>query len=170
MSVAFESIPCCLKPLPAASRLNFGFPDYSPSGSINSLADLGITFDTSGNASFDPTAVNSFSSQQLSDAFKFIGSATTGLAGFSQNFTQYSDPVTGLIKVESDGLAQTDQSLQSQISTLNTRINDMQTALAARLQAADSLIAELQSQQQTLNSSLDGLNLVLYGKNPNQTT
>ena len=56
------------------------------------------------------------------------------------------------------------------MSTLATRINSMQTSMAARLQAADSLIAQLQSQQQTLNSSLQGLNLVLYGKNPNQTT
>ena len=46
----------------------------------------------------------------------------------------------------------------------------MQTNLARQLQTADALIAQLQDQQQTLNASLQGLNLVLYGKNPNQIT
>jgi flagellar hook-associated protein 2 len=137
-------------------------------GSINGLSDLGITFDTSGKATLNMNTVNSLSGQQISDAFQFLGSATPGLAGLSPTFSQFSDPVTGLIKIESDGLAQTDKSLQNQISTLNTRAGDMQKAMAARLQAADALIASLQSQQLTLTSSLQGLNLVLYGKNPNQ--
>jgi flagellar hook-associated protein 2 len=138
------------------------------SGSVRSLADLGVTFDANGKVSLDPATVDSLSGQQLSDAFQFVGSATTGLAGFSQTFGQYTDPITGLIKIESDGFAQTDKSLQAQIGTLNTRINATQTALAARLQVVDSLIAHLQSQQQSLTASLQGLNLVLYGKNPNQ--
>jgi hypothetical protein len=44
----------------------------------------------------------------------------------------------------------------------------MQSNLAARLQKADALPAQLQSQQQTVNASLQALNLVLYGKNTNQ--
>jgi len=138
------------------------------SGTVTSLSDLGITFDPTGKASLDPNVVNSLSGQQLTDAFQFVGSATSGLAGFSQTFTQFSDPITGLIKIESDGLARTDRSLQNQIGTLNTRISGMQATLAARLQAADALLANLQSQQQSLNASLQGLNLVLYGKNPTQ--
>ncbi|HYK60873.1 MAG TPA: hypothetical protein VEV85_15690 [Bryobacteraceae bacterium] len=46
----------------------------------------------------------------------------------------------------------------------------MQTNLAAQLQKADAFIADLQNQQSALNSSIQGLNFVLYGKNPNQTT
>ena len=41
----------------------------------------------------------------------------------------------------------------------------MQKSLAARLHAADALLAGLQSQQQELNSTLQSLSLVLYGKN-----
>jgi flagellar hook-associated protein 2 len=142
---------------------------YSSSGSINSLASLGITFkDATGQASFNATTFNALSGTQISDAFKFVGSGKTGLVGFSAGFTQFSDPVIGLIKIESDGLAQSDKSVLNQIATLSDRANVMQASLASRLQLADALIANLQSQQATLNSSLQGLNLVLYGKNPNQ--
>jgi len=140
----------------------------SSTGSVQSLADLGIEFDNSGAASFNQTTFNQLSDTQLADAFKFVGSATSGLAGFSANLKQYSDPISGLITTEQTGMKNTDQSLQSQITTLNDRISLMQTNLASQLQTADALIAELQNQQQTLNASLQGLNLVLYGKNPNQ--
>ena len=140
----------------------------SSAGSVQSLSDLGITFDSAGQASFDPSAVSTFSDTQLAGAFKFIGSAATGLGGLAQEFTQISDPVTGLIKTEQSGLATTDQSLQRQITTLTDRLTTMQNNLAAQLQKADASIAELQSQQQSVSATLQGLDLVLYGKNPNQ--
>jgi flagellar hook-associated protein 2 len=145
---------------------------YNSSGSVNSLADLGVTFnDATGQATYDGgTAINAMSGSQLTDAFNFVGSATSGLGGFSASFTQYSDPVTGLLRIDTDGLAQEDQDLQTQIENKTDQANDMQTALEARLQAADAAIAELQSQQQALTGSLQGLSLVLYGQNPNPTT
>ncbi len=139
----------------------------STSGSIHSLADLGIEFSQTGQASLNTDTFNSLSSSQISDAFKFLGSAATGLAGFSQNFNQYTDPVNGLIKAEVDGLTTTDQNLQNQISLLTDRGNAMQTALAQQLAQADTLLSSLQSQQQTITASLTGLNYVLYGKAPN---
>ncbi len=136
-------------------------------GSINSLADLGVEFDDNTvQLTFDQTAFSALTSTQISDGFKFIGSATSGLGGFSQTLQEYADPVTGLIQVEENGLNQTDTSLQSQISTLTANITTMQTNMAAQLEAADAHIAELQSQQQTLTASLRSLSLVLYGQNP----
>jgi flagellar hook-associated protein 2 len=141
---------------------------YNSSGSINSLADLGITFnDATGQATFDGgTAISALSGAQITDAFNFVGSATSGLAGFAANFTQYSDPVTGLIQIETSGLSQEDQDLQSQITTKTDQANAVQTALQAQLEAADASIAELQSQQQVLTGSLQALSLVLYGQTP----
>lgn len=135
------------------------------SGSINSLEELGVEFDSTGQASFNQTTFDSLTSSQISDAFRFVGSATSGLGGFSQTFGQMADPVSGLIQVEESGLQTTDQSLQSQISTLTDRITSMQTNLSAQLESADANIAELQSQQQTLTASLQSLSLVLYGQN-----
>jgi flagellar hook-associated protein 2 len=137
----------------------------SSSGTVQSLSDLGIEFDTAGNATFNQATFNKLTDAQLSDAFKFIGSATTGLGRLSATLQQYSDPITGLIKTEQGGLTNTDQHFQDQITTLTDRINTMQSNLAKQLQAADALLAQLQNQQQTLTSSLQGLSLVLYGKN-----
>lgn len=140
----------------------------SSTGTIQSLSDLGITFDNSGQASFDQTAFSSLDSTQISDAFKFLGSATTGLAGFAQTFTQYSDPISGIIQSEVGGLKQQDTDLQAQIGTLNTRISSMQATLTQQLEAADALQAELQQQQTNVGAALQGVSLVLYGKNETQ--
>jgi hypothetical protein len=40
----------------------------------------------------------------------------------------------------------------------------MQKGLALKLQQADSLLASLESQQNVIKASLQGLNVVLYGK------
>jgi len=137
-------------------------------GSVQSLADLGVEFDSTGTASFNQTTFNQLSDSQISDAFNFIGSATSGLGGISQTLQQYSDPITGLIKTEQNGLTTSDKDLQSQITTITARISTMQTNLASQLQKADALLAALQNQQQTLTASLQGLSLVLYGKNANR--
>ena len=139
-------------------------------GSIHSLSDLGLEFDSTGTLSLNQTAFDQLSDAQLSDAFKFIGSATSGWGAFSATLQQFSDPISGVITAEQNGLTNEDQNLQQQISTLTSRINTMQTNLAEQLQKADAFIADLQNQQSALNSSIQGLNFVLYGKNPNQTT
>jgi len=136
------------------------------SGSVQSLADLGVTFDDTGTASFDQTTFDSLNQQQISGALSYIGSTTTGLGGFSQQVTEFSDPVTGLIQSEVSGLKQQDSDLQSQVSTLQTQLNNMQTALTAQYESADAQQYELQQQQQNLSASLQGLSLVLYGKSP----
>ena len=137
-------------------------------GTVQSLADLGIEFSDTGVMSLNQTTFDSLSPTQISDGFKYIGSTTTGFGGFSASLSQYSDPVTGLIQSETSGLKQQDADLQNQISTLNTQINTMQTNLTAQLEAADAAQAELQNQQSTLTASLQGLSLVLYGRNLSQ--
>lgn len=138
------------------------------SGSIKSLTDLGVTFDTAGKASFDPNALNSLSGSQLNNAFSFLGSATAGFGGLSQSLSQFSDPIGGLIKIEQDGIDSTDKHIQSQITTLTDRINAKQTVLSQQLALADTLAAQLESQQKSVTASLQGLNLVLYGKSTTQ--
>ncbi len=136
-------------------------------GSVKSLSDLGITFDSTGKSTFNQNTFDSLSDTQLSDAFSFVGSETNGLASFGNSLNEFSDPVSGLIKLEQNGIDRTDQSIQNQITTLTDRITSMQTQLSQQLTAADALQAELQSQQQTIGSSVQSLNLVLYGCYPN---
>ncbi len=134
-------------------------------GTVQSLADLGVEFSNTGVASLNQTTFSALSGTQISDGFKFLGSATSGLGGFSVSLTQYTDPLNGLIQTEQAGLKTRDQHLQSQMTSLSDRIAINQASLTARLEAADSLQAQLQSQQQNLTGTLLGLSLVTYGKN-----
>jgi flagellar hook-associated protein 2 len=143
---------------------------FTTSGTINNLGQLGVTFaDSTGTATFDSSAFNALSSQQISDGFTFINSLTTGSGNFVAQLQTFTDPVSGVIQTEIQGNTTTDTSLQSQISTLTTRINLLQSNLQLQLANADAQEAELQSQQSTVNASLIGLNYVLYGANPTGT-
>jgi len=135
------------------------------SGLVKNLANLGVEFDSTGKASFNASTFNALPANAIADAFTFIGSASSGLGKFSGSLAQFSDPISGIIQTEQQGLDRTDKSLQNQIAALNDRITVMQNSLAARLHSADALLATLASQQQQLTASLQGLNLTLYGKN-----
>lgn len=137
-------------------------------GSVQSLADLGVTFSNTGVASFDQSRFDSLTDSQIAYGFSFAGSAASGLGGFAASLGAFSDPVSGFIKLEQDGIDRTDLSLQSQMATLNDRISTMQASLTAQLEAADAVQAELESQQSALTATLQGLNLVLYGRNQSQ--
>jgi flagellar hook-associated protein 2 len=131
---------------------------------VRSLSDLGVTFNDSGQMSFDPTVVAGFSDSQLSDAFQYLGSSTTGLGALANNFTQLTDPITGLIVTEENGLTAENTSLNDQITTLNTRVAQVQASATAQAQQADSFVAQLQNEQYTLDASIQSLNYVLFGK------
>ena len=140
---------------------------YQGTGSIRSLADLGVELSNGGVASLNSTKFSALSSAQVTAGFSFLGSASSGLGGFSRTLQQFSDPISGLIKTEQNGVDRTDRNLQTQIAALTDRITIMQSNMALRLQKADALLASLQSQQQSVAASLQGLNLVLYGKSAN---
>jgi len=137
---------------------------WNTSSSIHSLADLGVTFnDNSGQLTFDPTVISGLSSSQLSDAFKFLGSANSGFAALANNFTQLSDPLTGLILDQENGYDTENTELTDQINTLTDQANQEQASLTAKVQAADALCAQLESDQNTVTASLTSLSYVLYG-------
>ena len=141
--------------------------NYQSGGTVKSLTDLGINFAANGKMSVDTSTLNSLSDSQVNAAFTFLGSSSTGFGALAAKFTQLTDPITGLIKIQQDSYDTTDRRLQAEISDMTTKINSMQTALSSRLQMADSLLATLQAQQTQVSSSVQSLNYVLYGK---QTT
>lgn len=135
------------------------------SGTVQSLADLGVTFNsTNGLATLDQTVIGGMSSARLTDALNYVGSTTTGLGAFSKTFTQFSDPISGMIQTEIAGDTASDSHLQSQMTTTIANINLMQKNLATQIEKADALESAYESQQTELTASVQGLNMVLYGK------
>jgi len=136
--------------------------------SIRSLSDLGVTFnDTTGQLSFDSTALSALSSAQVTDAFTFLGSSGTGFAALASNFTQLTDPISGTIQSEETGYTADSTQLGNQITTLNAHVAQIQATATASAQQADAYVAELQSEQTVVDASVESLNYVLYGRQTN---
>jgi len=135
-------------------------------GGIQSLSDLGVDFNSdTGQLSFDQTAFDALSQSQIQQAFQFLGSSTAGFGAFATQMSGFSDPVTGLIQAEITGDKKTDSDLQNQIANLQDQVHQMQISLTQQFENADALQQELENQQSALSASLNGLNLVLYGRN-----
>jgi flagellar hook-associated protein 2 len=139
---------------------------WNPTGgsTIHSLSDLGITFNYSGQMSFDSGTFDALSDTQISDAFKFIGSGSTGLSALAQNFTQLTDPLNGLIQTQINGYESENVSLAAQIVQAQQHTAKIQQAATAQAQAADALIAQMESQRNAVDASIQSLNYVVYGK------
>jgi flagellar hook-associated protein 2 len=135
------------------------------SGSIKSLSDLGISLSDTGQMSLDTTVVGGMDSSQLADALSFLGSSTTGFGALASSFTQISDPVSGIIEQQVTNDNTEDQSLQNQVTSGTARINTLTANLQSQLEAADASIAALETQQQVLTSSIQAVDLTLYGQN-----
>jgi flagellar hook-associated protein 2 len=118
------------------------------SGSVTSLADLGLTFNSTGQLSFDQSTFENVASTDPTDLSNFLGSATSG--GFLQSATNL---LNGLENPNNGIFASTNNSYEQQITEDNTQITDMQTritnmqnTLTAQMTTADTLIASLESQ------------------------
>ncbi len=142
-----------------------GLVNYVGPGTITNLAQLGIEMDPSGNGqmSLNQTTFNGLTSAQISGAYSFLGSDTTGFGGLSATLTAFSDPITGAIQAEQSQLDTTYKNLNDQVNTLTDQANSMAATLQAKLQAADTLVAQLQSEQQMLSASIQSLNFSSYG-------
>lgn len=136
----------------------------SSGGSIRSLADLGVTFDRTGTASFDASQLNGLNNSQVSDAFSFLGSSKTGLGAAAASFSQISDPITGIIATEIKGWDAENLRLTASITDATDRINRNQTLLLRQLEVADANVAQLQSQQNLLTSSIQSLQYSTFGQ------
>ncbi len=137
---------------------------FSGTGSIKSLAALGVEFDTTGHASLNQDTFNALPDSSMNDVFSFLGSSTTGFSALASTLTQVSDPVMGLAKMQMDQYDATDQRLTDSISTTTEQITMMQESLSSKLTSADSLLANMESQQKVVTASIQSLNYVLYGK------
>lgn len=134
-------------------------------GDSFALSDLGITFDSTGKATFDASTVEAFTDTQVNAAFDFLGDGKTGFSSLAGRFSEISDPISGLIKLQQDSYDRSDSRLKEQISDLSGRISEMQKSTAARLQAVDALLGSLQGQQKIIDASIQAANLALFGKN-----
>jgi flagellar hook-associated protein 2 len=138
---------------------------YDDSGTIGSLAALGVELDTSGKMSLNPNRFAALSNEAFADAFRFLGSETSGFGGFVQRLDAISHPlIKGMIEQQQQQYDATDRRLESQIGRMIERIEFTQNSLLLQLQQSDSLLAMLEGQQRLLDASLEAVNYAMYGR------
>ena len=125
--------------------------NYSGSGSsgIQSIADLGLSFDTNGHLQFDSSVFQTAASSSLPSVMSFLGSETdnTGFLGAANTaLNTITDLTTGAIVTQISSLASSVSTITAKIAADQTRISQMQTNLTAKMAAADAAIASLQNQ------------------------
>lgn len=140
----------------------------SGSGSITSLAQLGVEFTQQGTLTFDSSAIGEMSQSQISNALTFLGNVNSG--GFLQYANNMlngiTDPATGVISSETQTLDTQSQTDQTRITNDQAQLTLMQTNLDNQISQANALIATLQNQ----TTFLEGLFQADTSNNPNATT
>jgi len=118
------------------------------SGSITSMAQLGVEFTQQGTLTFDSSAITNLSQSQISDALSFLGDPNSG--GFLQYATNtlgsITDPISGAVAVETQTLQSQSQTDQTRITSDQAQLALMQTNLQDQMAQANALIATLQNQ------------------------
>jgi flagellar hook-associated protein 2 len=120
------------------------------SGSINSLSQLGIQFTQQGTLSFDASALSGLSSQNITDAYSFLGDPNSSgyLQAAADTLKGLLDPTTGVISNETQSLQTQSQREAQAISAAQDRVTQLSNSLMSQLAAADALISQLQNQTQ----------------------
>ena len=138
------------------------------SGSITSLAQLGVEFTQTGTLTFNSSALTSLSQSQINDALTFLGDPNS--SGFLQSANNtlngITDPISGAVATETQTLQNQNQSDQTQITNDQAKLTLMQTNLNAQMAQANALIATLQNQ----TTFLQGLFQADTSNNPNAAT
>jgi flagellar hook-associated protein 2 len=116
----------------------------SGSGSVSSLADLGVTVGSTGELTFDAASM----STDNSAVSQFLGGIDSG--GFLQTandgLTTATDTTSGVIATDYNSLQATITTDNSQIADQQNQISNLQTNLEQQLSQADAAIATLQAQ------------------------
>lgn len=138
------------------------------SGSIKSLAQLGVEFTQQGTLTFDSSVLTGLNQSQISDALNFLGDPnTSGYLQYANNvLSSIADPVNGAIATETQSLQSQNAQDQTRITNDQAQLTLLQTNLQNQMAQANALITTLQNQ----NTFLLGLFQADTSNNPNAST
>jgi flagellar hook-associated protein 2 len=114
-------------------------------GSVNSLADVGLAFDSNGNLTFDASALSADNPQ---DVLNFLGGTSTG--GFLQVanniLNSVTDSTTGMLPDATQTMTSQLSQIGTQISNQEASIGKLQQTLTTQMASADAAISSLEQQ------------------------
>jgi flagellar hook-associated protein 2 len=137
-----------------------GSPSYSAgSGSISTLADLGITMNNDGTLTVDSTTLNNAIQNNFSGVQNFLqGSSLNGFAATLNNqLDSFTNSTSGAFTLDLQSISTENTYLGTQITNFQTYLQTQQTLLTTEYTQADINMQELPEQMQEIDTEL-GLN------------
>jgi flagellar hook-associated protein 2 len=137
-----------------------GSPSYSAgSGSISTLADLGITMNNDGTLTVDSTTLNNAIQNNFSGVQSFLqGSSLNGFAATLNNqLDSFTNSTSGAFTLDLQSISTENTYLGTQITNFQTYLQTQQTLLTTEYTQADINMQELPEQMQEIDTEL-GLN------------
>jgi flagellar hook-associated protein 2 len=122
------------------------------SGTIQNLSDIGLSFDSTGNLTFDSTKFESAQASDPGGVTAFLGVTSTSGTGtgflgtMNSALTALEDPINGLFKTTNDNYQTQINKDSDQVNTIEARITTMQAALVQQMSLADAALSALESQ------------------------
>jgi len=131
----------------------------SGNGNINSLADLGISFNNDGTMTVDTGALTNALQSNFSSVQSFFQATNSGSFGANlvKNINALADPISGTFAQDLAGLQQTQNNLTSQISDFQNQMNVTQQALTAQYDQVNVTLQELPLLLSQVNQQLASL-------------
>ncbi len=132
------------------------------SGSVTSIADLGLTFDGTGHLDFNQSQFASVAAADPGDLSAFLGTGTGSgfLASVSNTLSGLNDATNGLFTAQQATIENRILADNQEISDTQARITTMQNQLTARMSAADALLSTLQSQSTFMTQLFEAQNAI----------
>jgi flagellar hook-associated protein 2 len=125
---------------------------------IDSLAKLGITANNDGTLTVDSSKLNAAIAAQPSDVQNFFQTASTGFAQkFNTALTSMTDPTTGGLQVELNGINTTLSGLANQISDFESRMSTVQTDLLNQYSTINATLQQIPLLLSQINSQLGSI-------------
>jgi len=128
-------------------------------GAINSLSDLGISFNNDGTLSVDSGTLTSALESNPAAVQSFFQATTAGSFGanLTNSLVALADPITGSIAQDLNGLTQSQTSLTQQISDFQDQLTAQQQALTTQYDQVDVTLQELPLLLSQVNQQLTAL-------------
>jgi flagellar hook-associated protein 2 len=129
-----------------------------PAGTINNLADVGISITqnaslTGATLTFNTNTFESAFASNPSSVQNFFSQGTNGFGTVIANaMDQLTDPVNGVITLQDNSLNTTIQDDNTQITNLNAILAEKKEQLQTEFNYMEQTLAQLQSQQQLISA------------------
>jgi len=142
--------------IPTLTQALHNLTTYQGGGNVQSIADLGLKFDSNGVMSFDSTILTDTAAQDPQGVNDFLGS--TAESGFlktaSDVLTSVTDQNNGAIVNALGEITGEITETNNQITQNQDHVDQLQKSLTAQITAADALIASMQQQYNYLSALL----------------